>query len=206
MRTSGCRSDSPGEGSRVKTCRPKELRLQARMSPPASCPKTRLRPTLRTLGRRERSGLPLRMPRKSRHTAKRGRKAAGTAPRSGPISLEAVDEYLRSCFVRETPPRVSELARALGVSRGSLIKTVKDLRGTTPAKYFRQKQVARAKQLLDRGWSIERVVREAGFGVKRSFFRSFHAETGITPTRYRIEQSVTRQRRRSRDRVFNDTR
>lgn len=120
------------------------------------------------------------------------RKRPAHIPRRARISLEAVGNYLRSCRADQCAPRVSELARKLGISRGTLIHAFKELQGTTPAKYFREQEIVRAKELLRRGWSIERVAREAGYGTKRSFFRSFRAATGTTPDTYRIEQTVSR--------------
>ncbi len=117
------------------------------------------------------------------------------------ISTAAIEAYLRICFVTRTPPRVSELAQRLGVARGTLVTAVKETRGTTPAKYFRMKQVALAKKLLERGWTIERVAREAGYGTRRAFFRSFHEVTGVTPGAYRLERNVPRRRRPFRDRL-----
>jgi AraC-like DNA-binding protein len=108
------------------------------------------------------------------------------------VSLGAVRAYLRSCFAGQAAPRVSELAQTLGVSRGTLIHRFKELRGTTPAAYFKAEQLARAKQFLDRGWSIDRAASKAGYATKRTFFRSFHDATGLTPSAFRKrEQNVT---------------
>jgi methylphosphotriester-DNA--protein-cysteine methyltransferase len=117
------------------------------------------------------------------------------------ISVAAINRYVRSCFARATTPRVSELAQKLAVSRGTLISAVKKLTGTTPAKYFRQQQVHRVKGFLRRGWPIELAAREAGYGTRRAFFRSFRTVTGTTPNVYRIEQSVPRQPRGRHDGV-----
>lgn len=117
------------------------------------------------------------------------------------IALPAIEAYLLSCRAARTAPRVSELARRLSVSRGTLISSVKKLRGITPAKYFRQRQVQCAKELIQRGWSIEIVAKRSGFGTTRTFFRTFRTETGTTPDAYRIEQNVPRQRRRVHDRL-----
>jgi AraC-like DNA-binding protein len=57
---------------------------------------------------------------------------------------------------------------------------------------LKAKQLARAKQLLDRGWSIDRAARKSGYATKRAFFRSFHDATGSTPEQFRRrEQNVT---------------
>src|SRR5205809_178167 len=97
----------------------------------------------------------------------------------GRATLSALDDYVRSCLASRVAPRVPELARSLEISRGTLINAVKELRGTTPGKYLRQRQVDRAKEYLQRGWPLERVAHEAGYGSQRAFFRSFRAATGI---------------------------
>jgi AraC-like DNA-binding protein len=101
------------------------------------------------------------------------------------VSVAAVHAYVRSCFARRAVPRVSELAETLGVSRGTLIKQVKNLKGTTPGAYFKAAQLTRAKRFLLRGWSIERAARAAGYATKRTFYRSFHEATGTTPAAFR---------------------
>lgn len=60
----------------------------------------------------------------------------------------------------------------------------------TPVKYFQQRRVERAKDLLRRGWSIDQVFRDAGYGTRRAFHRSFRFVTGTTPAAYRAEQDV----------------
>jgi len=101
------------------------------------------------------------------------------------VSEAAVQAYVRSCFAQQAVPRVSELAETLGVSRGTLIKQVKRLMGTTPGAYLKAEQLTRAKRFLLRGWSIERAARTAGYATKRTFYRSFQEATGTTPAAFR---------------------
>ena len=133
---------------------------------------------------------------------KRKKTSRGAARLAAPITPAAIETYLRSCPADQTAPRVSELARRLNVSRGTLISFVKKLRGTTPAKYFRQRRIRLAKTLLQRGWPLDRVARQSGFGTRRTFFRSFRAETGMTPDAYRTERNVPRQHHPRRDRLL----
>lgn len=109
------------------------------------------------------------------------------------ISRAAIDAYVGSSFARKATLRVSELAQELGVARGTLVDTFKQLHRMTPGKYFREQQVRCAKELLRRGWSIERVASHAGYATRRAFCRSFRAQTGMTPTAYQLEQNVPRQ-------------
>jgi AraC-like DNA-binding protein len=116
------------------------------------------------------------------------------------VSIIDVDAYLRSCFAGGTSPQTSELARALGVSRGTLAKEIKRLNGMTPGAYLKQEQLVCARRLLLRGLSIEKAARRAGYGTVRTFFRSFRDATGETPATFRArEQNVSRRPSGKRD-------
>ncbi len=130
------------------------------------------------------------------------RQPHGRTRQGAPVSATAIDEYLRSCLIEGHRPRVSELARMLGVSRGTLIKAIKRLQGMSPGAYLKREQIACAKRLLRRGWSIERTARRAGYGTVRTFFRVFREATGMTPATFRdSEQNVSRHPVRRRDRL-----
>jgi AraC-like DNA-binding protein len=120
---------------------------------------------------------------------------------AGRISPAAIDSYFEACLAAETTPRVSELARDLHVSRGTLVTAFKALQRITPAKYFRQRQIASAKQLLLGNRPVEWVAHRVGYGTGRAFHRAFQAITGKTPGGYRIEQSVSRRPLRADDRL-----
>jgi AraC-like DNA-binding protein len=100
--------------------------------------------------------------------------------------LDRIETYLDSCFARETPPRVSELARLLGVARERLVETFREHVGMTPIAYLRERQVAAAKQLLRRtAIPITRVGYITGFGTRRTFFRVFSRLASVTPAQFR---------------------
>ena len=106
----------------------------------------------------------------------------------GPNGLlpAAVQAYLHACFAHESPPRVSELAQHLGVSRGWLIRQFMLTWGTTPSRYLKDRQLERAMALLrGSGLSGKRVGYQAAFGTRRTFFRSFHVGAGLTPAQFR---------------------
>lgn len=119
----------------------------------------------------------------------------GRTPRQAAcVSASAIDEYLRSCLMEGHRPRASELARMVGVSRGTLIKAIKRLQGMAPGAYLKREQIACAKRLLRRGWSIERTARRAGYGTVRTFFRAFREATGVTPAVFRERERNVRRR------------
>lgn len=98
----------------------------------------------------------------------------------------AVEEYLGRCMSAEEPPRVSELATLLGVSRETLSRDFATTYGTPLSAYLKKRQVAYAKVLLARSnVSTTRIAYLCGFGTRRTFYRSFKRETGLSPDQYR---------------------
>jgi AraC-like DNA-binding protein len=103
-----------------------------------------------------------------------------------PAVNEAVHAYIDDCCRFETPPRVSELAEKLGMSRVTLNFHVKRAFGMTAHRLLKELQVARSQQILDQTeLSTTAVGYRAGFGTRRSFYRAFRNVTGVTPARYR---------------------
>jgi AraC-like DNA-binding protein len=105
---------------------------------------------------------------------------------SSPLRLNRIEAYLEACFARESPPRVSELASVLGITRVRLMKTFCEHVGVKPGAYLRRRQVGEAKQLLRRTkFPVDRVGYMVGFGTRRTFFRVFQRLIGLTPAQFR---------------------
>ena len=95
-------------------------------------------------------------------------------------------EYLNTCYDVETPPRVSELADRLGVSAARLSKLFRKLFGGTLSDYLKTHQIEYADTLLrDTSLTVTRVAYKAGFGTRRTFFRTYRRIKGETPEQYR---------------------
>jgi AraC-like DNA-binding protein len=108
-----------------------------------------------------------------------------TTPLS-PLPLDRIEAYIDARFTRESPPRVSELAQVLGLTREQLMVTFFEHLGVKPAVYLRRQQIAFAKQLLRRTkFRVDRVGYMVGFGTRRTFFRVFLRLTGLTPALFR---------------------
>lgn len=104
----------------------------------------------------------------------------------------AVEEYLGRCMSAEEPPRVSELAAVLGISRETLSRDFASAFGTPLSAYLKTRQVAYAKMLLAHAeLSTTRIAYLCGFGTRRTFYRAFKRETGMSPDQYR-RQHVSR--------------
>jgi AraC-like DNA-binding protein len=100
--------------------------------------------------------------------------------------LERIDDYLLTCFQKESPPRIAELARTLGQAQVRFVETFFRAMGRTPSAYLKDRQVAAASLLLLKtNTEVNRIGYAAGFGTRRTFFREFLKRTGMTPANYR---------------------
>ncbi|PYQ28568.1 MAG: hypothetical protein DMF56_15120 [Acidobacteria bacterium] len=98
----------------------------------------------------------------------------------------AVDHYLHRCFSMEETPRVSELAALLGMTREKLSRDFTAEQRVALSAYLKQRQVVHAARLLERSpLSTTRIAYLAGFGTRRTFYRAFRRETGLSPDQYR---------------------
>lgn len=94
--------------------------------------------------------------------------------------------YLDACYRVETPPRVSELAESLGVSSAQLSKTFHRLFGAHLSDTLKTRQVEFAEVLLRQTTlTMTKVAYMAGFGTRRTFFRTYRRVKGETPDHYR---------------------
>jgi AraC-like DNA-binding protein len=95
-------------------------------------------------------------------------------------------EYLDTCYHVETPPRVSELADSLGISPAQLSKLFHRMFGAHLSDYLKTKQVEYAESLLrETSLTVTKVAYMAGFGTRRTFFRTYRRVKGETPDQYR---------------------
>jgi AraC-like DNA-binding protein len=109
-------------------------------------------------------------------------------PRQGlpPGMLKRIDQYLVTCFRRETAPRVAELVRLLQLNLSWFVETFHRATGSTPSAYLKQRQIGTAKLLLQRtAMAVDRVGYAAGFGTRRTFFREIRKHAGMSPASYR---------------------
>jgi AraC-like DNA-binding protein len=101
--------------------------------------------------------------------------------------------YLEWCYRVETPPRVSEIAQSLGVTSAQLSKEFRRLFGANLSDYLKTRQLEYADSLLrETKLTVTKVAYLAGFGTRRTFFRTYRRMKGETPEQYR-----TRTRRAS---------
>lgn len=103
-----------------------------------------------------------------------------------PNLRHVVDEYLRRCFSDEETPRVSELATLLGMTRERLSRDFAAAYGVALSAYLKRRQVRHAQRLLaGSDLSTTRIGYLCGFGTRRTFYRAFRRNTGLSPDQYR---------------------
>jgi AraC-like DNA-binding protein len=104
----------------------------------------------------------------------------------------AVDQYLRRCFSDEETPRVSELATLLGLTRERLSRDFVGAYGVALSAYLKRRQIRHAQRLLAASdLSTTRIGYLCGFGTRRTFYRAFRRNTGLSPDQYRRAQNVS---------------
>lgn len=95
-------------------------------------------------------------------------------------------EYLDACYHVETPPRVSEFADTLGISPAQLSRVFRRIFGSHPSDYLKTRQIEYAESLLrETSLTVTKVAYKAGFGTRRTFFRTYRRVKGETPEQYR---------------------
>jgi len=92
--------------------------------------------------------------------------------------LEFIGEHLTEDL------SLDRLAGHISISKHHLCKLFKKNTGTTVNRYVVTRRVARAKELLARGFSVTAACEGAGFNDISHFIRTFHRLTGVSPSKY----------------------
>ena len=98
----------------------------------------------------------------------------------------SVDQYLRLCFSSEETPRVSELAALLDMTRERLSRDFAIAYGVALSAYLKHRQIRHAQRLLEVSeLTTTRIGYLCGYGTRRTFYRAFRRDTGLSPDQYR---------------------
>lgn len=85
----------------------------------------------------------------------------------------------------QNPPRLQELAQAVGLSHAKLNQCFREMFGTTTFGYLRELRLNRAKTLLDNGtMNVTEVANEVGYTNLSHFAKSFKDHHGTSPRAY----------------------
>jgi AraC family transcriptional regulator len=116
--------------------------------------------------------------------------AGGIEPRPRdpePAALARVTRVLRMIENdREAPQDLSSLASIARLSRYHFLRTFEELTGTTPHQYLLRERLRRAaNRLRSEKAKILEIALHCGFGDISNFNRTFRAEFGVSPRKYR---------------------
>ena len=85
----------------------------------------------------------------------------------------------------QNPPKLLDLARAVGISHSRLNFYFQEMYGTTIFGYIRELRLRHAKSLLDEGcMNVTEVAYEAGYSSPSHFAKSFKDCYGVVPGKY----------------------
>lgn len=105
------------------------------------------------------------------------------------LAIDDEDIARAIAFIRmnaSSPIQVSDVLRALHVSRRSLDRRFQQVLGRTPADEIRRVHLERAKHLLaDTDMPVPNVAAASGYGSREYLARAFKQQTGLSPSQYR---------------------
>ena len=115
------------------------------------------------------------------------RRHAGGRPSPGPTGRErrvvgVVKGYLEDNLAENVP--LAELSGLAALSPYHLLRVFKEEVGLPPHAYQTQVRVARARDLILRGWPVSRVAQETGFSDQSHLTRHFKRLVGVPPGSY----------------------
>ncbi len=101
-----------------------------------------------------------------------------------PAPVARVLRYLESRIVE--PHTLAELARIAGLSRYHFLRTFKGVTGITPHQWLLRARLRDAAQrLVTSRTPVTEIALDVGFEDLSNFIRTFRAEFGVSPSRYR---------------------
>lgn len=86
----------------------------------------------------------------------------------------------------EEPHSLTELARTAGLSRYHFLRTFRSVTGVTPHQWLLRARLRdAARRLVTSRAPVTEIALDVGFDDLSNFIRSFRAEFGLSPSRYR---------------------
>ena len=99
--------------------------------------------------------------------------------------LSVVREACRMIDEAEEPPRLKDLAKALGLSPSHFHRQFKGALGVTPREYAAARRIERLQRGLAAGRPVTEAIYEAGFGSDSRVYASSKSALGMSPSEYR---------------------
>lgn len=79
---------------------------------------------------------------------------------------------------------LDSLAKDFYINKYNLCKVFREVTGYTPSQYLINWRIAKAKQFLLDGWSVDRACAESGFNNLSHFSRTFKRVVGLSPKQF----------------------
>jgi AraC family transcriptional regulator len=118
-------------------------------------------------------------------TGGRAQRDTVAGPARDPARIARVLRQLESRS--EEPHTLAELARVAGLSRYHFLRTFKGVTGVTPHQWLLRARLRDAAQrLVTTREPVTEIALDVGFEDLSNFIRSFRAEFGVSPSRYRV--------------------
>ena len=100
-------------------------------------------------------------------------------------AMKFIEEHISDSNIN-----IGDMAEATATSRSGLNRKMKMLLGVTPLDFIREARIRKACMMLKDGATVNEVAYHCGFSDPKYFGKCFKAETGMTPTEYKVENSV----------------
>ncbi|MGH7927818.1 MAG: helix-turn-helix transcriptional regulator [Candidatus Binatia bacterium] len=101
-------------------------------------------------------------------------------------ALREAEKYLESCFRSTSPPHVNEFAWRLRKPAYRVSRLFRRATGLRLIEYFHQRQVDRAKRMLETtDLPVKEVGESSAFGSDQTFHRVFKRVSGVSPGQWR---------------------
>ena len=117
--------------------------------------------------------------------------AAHTCPKAASAPVQKCLDYIRTHICQ--PLTVQQVASALGFSESYLSRVFKAETRQTMLSYIQEEKIRTAKLLLKNpAYSVQDVMEQLGYVSQSHFTKLFHAQIGMTPSRYRVSLNAQR--------------
>lgn len=110
-------------------------------------------------------------------------RASGAMKAEKPELLEQLLTYVEEHLYQRIS--LSDAAHQFFVSESTITQLFRKKMGVSFYRYTTQRRLIAAKSLIEKGFALEHVATQTGFGDYSSFFRAFKQEFGISPRQYR---------------------